>query len=217
MRNFNIFIFKTNKRIDSPNIIEQSESDIAIERNAIRKEFMKFVDNLKTATDDEDYNTKYNKGLTKIAGYYNFPEQKLKNIGYDISFRNKNKQVNITPVPVETVEANVEPILLDTFNKIEGELENMDFAYQLWRQKFIEGNGTIWLTKNDLEEGIRLATNAIGDKYHPEHYLPQEDGEYGNAYVKQVRQFRNTCKHLLNLMKKKYEIYAIIFQKNRGK
>lgn len=213
MRNFNIYIFKTKKKLEDVSIVEQANADVVSERETVHTELKRFVKKLKSAGEGEAYDGAFKRGIDKIAKLYNFPEEKLGCIGYEVAYPNGNKQVIITPVSVETVENKIKSILPITFNKIEGDLENMDFVYQLWRQKFIDGNGTIWLSKEDLDEGINLADKTIGNSYHPEEYLPQEDGEYDKAYFKSVRQFRNTCKHLLRLMDKKYKIYAIILQK----
>ena len=212
MKNFSIFVFKTLKRVSSPNIMDQSNADRDAEREAIRTEIIKFCRRL-NGTDSDAYDAVYKKGMERIADMYNFPEEKLKSIGYSLGFPKGKKTVTITPVPVEEIEANIDGIISNTYNKVEGEFENMDFVYQLWRQKFIDGNGTIWLSKDDINEAIRLCDSAIADKYHPEQYLPQEDGDYGKKYISDVRLFRMTCKHLLKLMNKKYEIYSIIWQK----
>jgi hypothetical protein len=213
MRDFTIYIFKTKKKLDNPNIMVQSNTDALAEREVAATEFKKFIKKLKAIKDDEAYGLAFKKGVEKIAKLYYQPEKKLHLIGYDVTSENGNEQVVIKPVPIKTVEEHMELILENTFNKIEGQLDDMDFVYQLWRDKFIEGNGTIWLSKEELENAINMADKTIGNSYHPEEYLPQEDGEYNKFYFKDVRRFRNTCKHLLKLMEKKYSIYAIINQK----
>jgi hypothetical protein len=213
MRDFSIFIFKTKKKLDGVSIMEQSNADVLAEREIINNEFKKLIKKLKGTKDTEEYDLTFKKGIEKIAKLYVEPEKKLDSIGYSVTTVDGNKQVTIKPVPSGVIESMQSSILSNTFNKIEGQLDDTDFAYQLWRQKFIEGNGTIWLDKKELEEAVKLGDKAIGDKYHPEQYLPQEDGEYDKGYFKAVRQFRNTCKHLLKLMEKKYSIYAIILQK----
>ena len=202
--NYDIFVFKTKNNLHSDDWEAQSTTDSNYERGLFIKAYNKAIKAIgKLEWGTEEYRSEYAKQFDKLSEYFNFPLISLKPI----------RMTDKTTPTVATLTEYRDMIAGKMKQKFEADYENVDIVFNFLAKEI--KSGSCWITEEIVNDGINRCTRVLNDKSLAPTLLPFT-GDYDEDYFQTVKQFRMSLKKFKTLIKKGFELYALIVGEKIG-